>query len=98
MGSLANKQSENLTSSVFGPPRQSCKFPAQVIDKLGFLCSPIFISPVGISRKSYCTTPDIGVGISGSRIGVSKVLHWSFLCDGQGALGKLSCTQTISLQ
>ena len=38
------------------------------------------------SRKSYCTTPGVGVGVS---VGVSKMLKFlrkSFLCDGQGAV------------
>ena len=38
------------------------------------------------SRKSYCTTPGVGVGVV-IGVGVSKMLKFlrsSFLCDGQG--------------
>ena len=47
------------------------------------------------SRKSYCTTPGVGVGIGdGSCVGVTKMLkflHLSFLCDGQGAVRRATC-------
>ena len=48
------------------------------------------------SRKSYCTTPSIGIGVGvgigisvGGGVGASKMLkflHLSFLCDGQGTV------------
>ena len=55
-----------------------------------FLHEIVFSSFWTKSRKSYCTTPGIavGVGLAGG-IGVSKMLKFlrsSFLCDGQVAV------------
>ena len=44
-----------------------------------------------VSRKSYCTTPGVGVGVDGS-VGVSKKFNVKvFYVMGKALSGELSC-------
>ena len=42
-------------------------------------------SHVRMDRKSYCTTPGVGIGVGDGGVGV-KFLRYSFLCLGQEAV------------
>ena len=80
---------KNKRTRFFYYLRRSCH--SGVIPLFDFVIS----SPKTKSRKSYCTTPGVGVGVDVGvdvGVGVSKKIK-VFLCDGQGAVGRAILVQ-----